>query len=76
MADDWRGTLKNIACPTLLVYSETERGGLIDATMANQVVGLLKYGEAAFVPRAGHSIHRDEHAAFMAEVNAFLQTAG
>lgn len=76
MAEDWRATLKKISCPTLLVYGETERGGMIDAALANQVVGLLKYGEAAYVPNAGHSIHRDEYAAFMAEVNAFIQATG
>lgn len=73
-ADDWRATMQKILCPTLLIYGETERGGLLDAAAAHQVVGLLKQGEAAQVPDAGHSIHRDGYTAFMADVNAFLQT--
>lgn len=69
----WRATLRKIACPTLLVYGDPERGGLINAALASEVVGMIQHGEAAYVPGTGHSIHRDEHAAFMAEVNAFLQ---
>ncbi|MCG3141884.1 MAG: 2-succinyl-6-hydroxy-2,4-cyclohexadiene-1-carboxylate synthase [Anaerolineae bacterium] len=69
----WRATMRQISCPTLLVYGDTERGGLIDAAMAREAVGLLKQGEAAYVQDAGHSIHRDECAAFNADVNAFLQ---
>lgn len=74
MPGDWRATLEKITCPTLLVYGDTERGGLIDLTLAEQAVARLANGQAAHVANAGHSIHRDEFAAFMAEVNAFLQT--
>ncbi len=69
----WRATMQAIACPTLLVYGDTARGGLIDAALANEAVGLLKRGEAAYVQNAGHSIHRDECAAFNADVRAFIQ---
>lgn len=72
--EEWRATMRKLSCPTLLVYGDPERGGLVDAALASEVVGLLNYGEAAYVFGAGHSIHRDEHDAFMAEVNAFLQS--
>jgi len=74
LAGVWRAELEKIICPTLLVYGDAERGSLINLTLAEQVVARLAHGQAAHVANAGHSIHRDEYAAFMAEVNAFLQT--
>lgn len=74
LGENWRATMQAIACPTFLVYGDAERGGLVDAALASEAVRLLESGEAAYVPHAGHSIHRDEFAVFMAEVDAFLQT--
>ena len=74
IADDWRATFAQITCPTLLVYGDAELGSLIDLSLAEQVIARLAYGQAAHVAGAGHSIQRDEFEAFMAEVNAFLQT--
>jgi N-formylmaleamate deformylase len=73
MMSEWRAMLDKVECPALLIYGDPERGGIVDGVKANQVAAQIKYGEAAFIPNAGHSIHRDEHDAFMAEVNAFLQ---
>ena len=74
IASAWRATMERIVCPTLLVYGDAARGSLIDLSLAEQVIARLPYGQAAHVPNAGHSVHRDEFDALLFEVNAFLQT--
>jgi N-formylmaleamate deformylase len=72
MGTDWRTTLSKISCPTLLIYGDPALRGIVDNAKANTVVGLLQNGQAEQIQNAGHSVYRDEYAAFMNAVNKFL----
>lgn len=69
---DWRTWLPAITCPTLLVYGDSELGGLVDQEKANQVVRALSRGQSAHIPNAGHSVHRDQFATSMNAIHLFL----
>ncbi|TAH48481.1 MAG: alpha/beta hydrolase [Chloroflexota bacterium] len=70
----WRAWLATVACSTLLVYGDAALGSLINQARADEVVAMLHQGQAVKIPNAGHSIHRDEYAAFMQALNQFLFT--
>jgi N-formylmaleamate deformylase len=70
----WRASLPKVACPILLVRAEPERGSIVSAAMAQEAAGLWKNGRDAYIPGAGHCIHREQFAPVMAEVQAFLQS--
>lgn len=69
---DWRAWLPAITCPTLLVYGDSELGGLVDEPKADLVVRALRQGQRAHIPNAGHSVHRDQFATFMNAIHLFL----
>ena len=70
---DWRAWLPEIVCPTLLVGGDPALGSLIDDARAAEVVTLLRHGQYAQIPNAGHSVHRDQFATFMDALHPFLR---
>lgn len=69
---DWASIVGRLQCPGLLLTGEPELGALVTADLATQVVDRWPEGQTVHVSGAGHSIRRDQFAAYMAAVRAFL----
>ncbi|TDU88498.1 pimeloyl-ACP methyl ester carboxylesterase [Kribbella voronezhensis] len=65
--------LAAITCPVLLIHGDTERGSLISTEYAERCARAAA-GEfrAVQIAGAGHSVHRDNRAQYVAELTAFL----
>jgi pimeloyl-ACP methyl ester carboxylesterase len=69
---DWRALLPRVQCPTLLVTSDPERGGIVTPQAAAEASGLLPRLEVVRITGAGHNIRREQFDAFVASVQGFL----
>ena len=72
--DDWRDVAKAIQCPTLLVTSDSTRGGIVTPAIAAEATALNPLIQVAHIDGAGHNIRRENFPAFMAAVRAFLHS--
>jgi N-formylmaleamate deformylase len=70
---DYLDVVKGIRCPTLLITADLAKGAIITAAMAREVTALNSKIRVAHVPGAGHSIRRENYAAYMDAVRAFLK---
>lgn len=71
----WEPAIRQICCPMLLVYGDVSCGALLDTETSNRVSTLLRHGEITRIAHSGHSVHRDDFAAFIHCVQPFLHTA-
>ena len=69
---DWTQLLGNITCPALLLYADPERGGGVTAERAAEMQQMLPQLQTVHIAGAGHNIRREQFAAYMAAVSAFL----
>lgn len=69
---DWPAILKNVTCPVLLITSDPEQGGLVNAEQAKVFQSLVPQARVVHIADAGHSIRRDQPAAYLRAVAAFL----
>lgn len=72
MAYPWQHAAAQIECPALLISGDPELGGLVTEAVAAEFVRLTASGRSAHIPGAGHAIHREQFAPFVAAVRAFL----
>lgn len=70
----WRQTVAEITAPTLLLYGETERGGLVSPQVAAEAMRINSQITAVQIEGAGHNIRRENFAGFLAQVRAFVGT--
>jgi len=68
----WREVARKIACPTLLITGDIDRGAIVTPEIAAEALTLLAQGELCHLPGAGHSIRRERYAAYLAAVRDFL----
>jgi N-formylmaleamate deformylase len=71
-AVDWAGIIKNIKVPSLLIYADPDKGGIIGPESAQSLVEIVPTLETAYIANAGHSIRRDQLDAYLQVVSAFL----
>ena len=71
----WQDIARHIACPTLLITAEPERGALVTPEVAAEAARLNARIEILHVAGAGHSVRRDRFAEYVAGVRAFLATS-
>jgi pimeloyl-ACP methyl ester carboxylesterase len=69
---DWPPILQSITCPVLLITSDPARGGLVNAEQAQAFRALVPHAHVAHIAGAGHSIRRDQPAAYLAAVRDAL----
>ena len=69
----WREWVGRIACPILLLTAER---GLVTPEVAAEATRLWQVGQVARIPETGHCIHRDNYAATMEAMRAFLAGGG
>ena len=67
-----RGAIAKIAVPTLLIYGEADRGGLVTPEFAAEASAINANISSAQIRGAGHNIRRENFPAFLSVVRAFL----
>lgn len=72
-ATDRTHIVAGVQSPTLLVYGNTEAGGMVPPEDAEQLVHIMPRARAVYIPSAGHNLHRDATGAFLDAVIPFLE---
>jgi N-formylmaleamate deformylase len=70
----WQDALPRIKCPTLLVTSDPDRGGIVTPEAAAEAKRLLPSLQVVRLSGAGHNIRREQFEAFLRATREFLQT--
>lgn len=70
--DAWQDVAAGIEAPTLLVYGDTGKGGIVSAETAAEACELNPLIQARHIPDSGHNIRRDRFDTFVATVRDFL----
>lgn len=68
----WQDGIGRITAPTLLIRGEAERGGLITPQIAAEAAAINPNFRSVEIPDAGHNIRRENFAAYLSAVRAFL----
>jgi N-formylmaleamate deformylase len=71
-AGTYKALLGRVTCPTLLITGDPAAGAIVSAVAAARAIAVLPNGQVAHIPRAGHSIRRDQPEAFVSAVREFL----
>ena len=71
--DGWMETVKKLRRPGLLLTGDNALGSIVAPAEAELVSQLWPQGRVVHVPGAGHNIRRDQPAAYLAAVSAFLK---
>jgi pimeloyl-ACP methyl ester carboxylesterase len=74
--ESWVEVLSRITCPVLLIVPDLALGGITTPEAVQQASSLLGTLEVATIPGAGHNVRREQFAAFMEAVRAFLGRYG
>ena len=70
---DWAEYIPQLACPTLLITADPEKGGIVTPAISDRVRELNQRCSVAHIPGVGHHIHFEDYEAYMKSVRAFLQ---
>jgi N-formylmaleamate deformylase len=70
---DWPESVPLIACPTLIVIADTDRGGIVSPAVAARVQALNSRCAVVHIPGTGHHVRFEVYDAYMNHVTAFLQ---
>jgi pimeloyl-ACP methyl ester carboxylesterase len=68
----WSELVARIREPVLLVCGDPERGGIIDQTVAGEVIRINPQITVVHLPGAGHNIRREQFTAYVTAVSSFL----
>jgi pimeloyl-ACP methyl ester carboxylesterase len=72
---DWQDVIGKIACPTLLLWSEAARGGIVTEQVSEIAAALNPHIRPVHVANAGHNIRREGFEQYLSAVTAFLSDA-
>jgi len=70
----WWELIAKLACPTLLIIADVEKGAIVDQTTADAVAALNSQIQVAHIAGAGHNIRREQAERYLAVVQEFLST--
>jgi N-formylmaleamate deformylase len=70
---DWRETAKALTCPTLLITAVHRKGAILTKANAKLAKELNDKIQVVYIPKAGHSIRRENFPAYMQAVTKFLK---
>ena len=62
---DWAALFSHITCPVLLITADPAKGAIVSGRAAASLAAMLPQTKRARIAGAGHSIHRDQFAAYM-----------
>jgi pimeloyl-ACP methyl ester carboxylesterase len=68
----WAELVPKIPVPTLLIYGEPDKGGIVTPEVAREVARLNDQIKLKQIAGVGHHIHRGQYAVFLETVNNFL----
>lgn len=68
----WRTLIDKISAPTLLIYGESMRGGLITPEVVTEAMRINPRIRTVQIEAAGHNIRRENFGGFLAAIRAFL----
>ena len=69
---DWPETVKQITCPTLLITADTELGAIVPPEGKAALQAILPHARVVNIPKAGHSIRREQFEPYMETIKSFL----
>lgn len=69
---DWQQVVPAIACPTLLIAADPDKGGIVTPEVADMATGMNAQIRVVHIPGAGHHVRFEQYAAYRAAVEAFL----
>jgi pimeloyl-ACP methyl ester carboxylesterase len=69
---NWQSFAMGVACPSLLIYADPSRDGIVTPDIADFVQTLNPHFTAAQVSNAGHNIRRENFTDYIALVADFL----
>ncbi len=72
--EPWREVVKAIACPTLLITADKQKGAIIPPEGAREIQEMNGHIQVVNIPVAGHNIRRENYPAYMKAVREFLKT--
>lgn len=68
----WPEVLECVACPLLVITGDPSRGAILNTGAVETLRAHIPHLQVANIPRAGHSIRRDQFTRYMKAVRAFL----
>lgn len=71
---DWPDKVPQLACPTLIVTADPDRGGLVTPAIAARVQELNANCRVVHIPDTGHHVRFEDYETYMQQVRAFLQS--
>jgi pimeloyl-ACP methyl ester carboxylesterase len=69
----WQEALAKITCPTLLITSDPDKGGIVSPEAAAEAATILPSLEVVRLAGAGHNIRREQYDGFIEAVRGFLR---
>lgn len=73
---DWNPLVPKLQCPTLLIYGDEDRDGIVSQDTAVAIGGLNSLVQTRQVNGAGHNLRRESFAGFLEAVTDFLMRVG
>jgi pimeloyl-ACP methyl ester carboxylesterase len=70
---EWRPYVAKIACPTLLITADPDKGSIVTADIAQDVQRIIPDLRVEHIAGAGHSIRREQFEPYIAAVTKFLK---
>ena len=68
----WQDTITSITAPTLLIFGEPGRGGIVTPSIVDEACRINPNISAVQIRDAGHNIRRENFPAFLSAVRVFL----
>jgi N-formylmaleamate deformylase len=68
----WTDTVDQIRCPTLLVYADGEKDGIVTHDIAKQISSTNDSFKVQHIENAGHNTRREQFEPYLAAVKGFL----
>ena len=72
----WHEIAPRLTCQGLLITGDPEYGAVITPALGEKITKAWRKGKLVHVPRAGHSIHRDQFVFVMQAISSFLHSLG
>jgi pimeloyl-ACP methyl ester carboxylesterase len=73
---DYRNIVPRLACQTLLITADPERGAIVTPAVAEEVASLNPLIQTVYIPGAGHNIRREKFDDYIVSVKRFLESVG
>jgi len=73
---DWRETVRQIACPGLILTGEPALGAVLTPPVIQHIQKLWPKSKTVRIATAGHNVHREAYMNYLREISAFIKRLG